>query len=590
MEDTPTRKLTVILHADVVGSTTLVQLNETLAHKRIRDTFRRFSETITSHHGIAHEIRGDALVAGFARGSDAVSASLTFQAENATHNEESPDEIRPVVRVGIAMGEVVIADNTVTGEGVVLAQRLEQLAQPGGIVIQGATYETVPKRLPFNYENLGERELKGFDEPVKVYAVSLRPGATVPGPETQAGSEAATSNLPDKPSIAVLPFVNMSGDPEQEYFSDGVTEDIITDMSKLSSLFVIARNSSFTYKGKMVKVQEVAYDLGVRYVLQGSVRKAGNRVRVTAQLVDNETGQHLWAERYDRDLGDIFALQDELSRKVVAATAVRLSEGERRRLAHRSTENVEAYDYLLRGRDQLLRHTPESNAQAVQLFEKAIELDPGYGVAFGHLAEAYLQQLQLGWVSSSEEALKQALENANRVLVLDSDLGLGYGVRGQIYLWQKRYDEAVVEGEMRVALDPSDAEGIATLAMTHAFTGAPDRALELIAIAMRLDPHYPFWHLHVIALSQMALENYTEAIVALKRAIVRNPDSMPLHMVLAACLALIGEQEAAELALAESRRLTPSLSISFASEQVPYRRPEDRERLLAGLRRAGLEE
>lgn len=584
------RKLTAILHADVVGSTALVQLNETLAHERIRDTFQRFSEAISSYGGIAHEIRGDALLAGFTRASDAVGASLAFQAANAAHNDSLVDDVRPVVRVGIAIGEVVIGDNTVTGEGVVLAQRLEQLAEPGGVCIQSAAYETIPKRLPFNYENLGERQLKGFADPVKVYVVGLRPGAALPKPETRTGSEAATSNLPDKPSIAVLPFVNMSGDLEQEYFSDGVTEDIITDLSKLSNLFVIARNSSFTYKGKMVKVQEVAHDLSVRYVLQGSVRKAGNRIRLTAQLVDGSSGQHLWAERYDRDLGDIFGLQDELSQKVVTATAVQLSEGDQQRFTHRSTENVEAYDSLLRGREQLLRHTPESNAQAVSLFEKAIECDPDYGIAYGHLAEAHLQQLQLGWVDSAEATLQRALENAKRSVALDNKLGLAHGVLGQIYLWQKRHDEAVVEGEKRVALDPGDAEGIATLAMTHAFSGAPDRALELIKTAMRLDPHYPFWHLHVIALAQMTLENYTEAIAALKRAILRNPDSMPLHMVLAACLALVGEQEAAKQALAESKRLHPSLSMSFAAEQVPYQHPEDRERLVAGLHKAGLEE
>ena len=240
------RKLAVILHADVVGSTTLVQLDETLAHERIRDTFQRFSDAISTYGGIAHEIRGDALLAGFARASDAVGASLAFQAANAAHNDSLVDDVRPVVRVGIAMGEVVVADNTVTGEGVVLAQRLEQLAEPGHVCIQSAAYETIPKRLPFTFENLGERELKGFTEPVKVYVVSLRPGASVPEPEIQVGSEAVTSNLPDKPSIAVLPFVNMSGDLEQEYFSDGLTEDIITDLSKLSNLFVIARNSSFT--------------------------------------------------------------------------------------------------------------------------------------------------------------------------------------------------------------------------------------------------------------------------------------------------------------------------------------------------------
>ena len=248
-KDHLSRKLAVLLHADVVGSTSLVQKNETLAHERIQDTFRRFSETISSYGGVALEIRGDALVAEFARASDAVSASLAFQATNATHNEQLSDDLKPVLRIGIAMGEVVIADNTVTGEGVVLAQRLEQLAEQGGICIQGAAYWTLPKRLPFEYQNLGEQQLKGFDDPVSVYAVSLKPGNAIPDPRSKNPSEISIPAIPEKPSIAVLPFTNMSGDTEQEYFSDGITEDITTALSHFSGLFVIARNSSFTYKG-----------------------------------------------------------------------------------------------------------------------------------------------------------------------------------------------------------------------------------------------------------------------------------------------------------------------------------------------------
>ena len=248
------------MHADIVGSTALVHKNEALAHQRIQDTFRRFSETIATHGGIAHEIRGDALVAEFSKASDAVSAAVDFQATNATHNQTLADEIRPIIRVGVAMGEVVVADNTVTGAGIVLAQRLEQLAEPGGVCIQGAAYETVPKRLPFTYENLGEKELKGFDESVRVYAV--REALATSSPESEASTE-----LPEEPSIAVLPFTNMSGDPEQEFFSDGITEDIITALSRISGLLVVARNSTMVYKGEAVDVKQVGREQGVRYVL-----------------------------------------------------------------------------------------------------------------------------------------------------------------------------------------------------------------------------------------------------------------------------------------------------------------------------------
>lgn len=284
MSDYPSRKLAVILHADVVGSTELVQLDESLAHGRIQDSFRRFSETIKAYGGMTQEIRGDALVAEFARASDAVIAAIAFQTENTDSNDQIEDGIRPQLRIGISLGEVIVADNTVTGAGIVLAQRLEQIALPGGVVVQGSVSETVPRRLPFIFESLGEHALKGFEEPVRAFVVKLKPGEQIPESETSADSTRgdAPLELPDKPSIVVLPFTNMSSDPEQEYFSDGVSEDIITDLSKMSGLFVIARNSAFTYKGKASNVPDICRELGVRFALEGSIRKAGNRVRITA--------------------------------------------------------------------------------------------------------------------------------------------------------------------------------------------------------------------------------------------------------------------------------------------------------------------
>ena len=296
------RKLAVIVHADVIGSTTLVQRNEVIAHARIQDAFHRFSAVINRYGGTAHELRGDALVAEFARASDAVSAALAFQADNEEHNQTLRDDIQPVLRVGISMGEVVIADGTMTGTGVVLAQRLEQLAAPGGIVVQGSVSETVPSRFPIDFESLGEKKLKGIEQSVRAFIARLKPDEQVPDSETNAAirkfwtddaHELPTLELPDKPSIAVLPFANMSGDPDQEYFADGITEDIITALSKFRWFFVIARNSSFVFKGQTVDLRQVGRELGVRYVLEGSVRKAANRVRISAQLIDAETGSHV---------------------------------------------------------------------------------------------------------------------------------------------------------------------------------------------------------------------------------------------------------------------------------------------------------
>ena len=353
MEERLSRKLAVILHADVVGSTTLVQKDESLAHERMQDAFQRLSKTTGAYGGIAHEIRGDALVAEFARASDAVCAAVTFQAANTDYNAGIEDEIRPEIRVGISLGEVVIADGTVTGVGVVLAQRLEQLASSRGVCIRGAVYEAVPDRLPFEYESLGEQELKGFIEPVRAYAVNLKSGEAIPPPELRerprrrrivggvialiiilAGGltwwqpwkpefeptsiERMAFPLPDNPSIAVLAFDNLSGDPKQEYLSDGISESIITGLSRIPEFFVIARQSTFSYKGTAVKVQQMAEDLGVQYILEGSVQKSDDRVRVTAQLIDAVSGRHLWVQQYDRQWGEVLALQDDITQQIVA--------------------------------------------------------------------------------------------------------------------------------------------------------------------------------------------------------------------------------------------------------------------------------
>jgi len=372
-------KLRVILHADVAGSTALVQQDEQLAHERIQDAFRHFSGSIERYMGKVLELRGDALLAEFERASDAVTAALAFEVDHTYHLSQLKDDLKPAIRVGVSMGEVVIADDTVTGAGVVLAQRVEQLAEPGGLCITGAIHEALPRRMPFDLENLGEYELKGFDDPVHVYRVELSVGKSIPPPDKSnqqrapqniwrmgvalviialvvaggaaywykskvpqveaASIERMAYPLPDKPSIAVLPFVNMSDDEKQEYFVDGMTEDLITDLSKLSGLFVIARNSVFTYKDKAVKVRQVAEELGVRYVLEGSVRRVGDQVRINTQLIDATTGGHLWAERYDGSLKNVFALQDSVTRKIVTALAINLTDAEQTQTTQNQTEH-----------------------------------------------------------------------------------------------------------------------------------------------------------------------------------------------------------------------------------------------------------
>ena len=455
MAEHPTRKLAVILHADVVGSTALVRINETLAHERIQDAFHRFSKTIESYGGVARELRGDALVAEFERASDAVSAAVAFQAENSEFNTALDDNIRPELRMGISMGEVVIADNTITGESVVLAQRLEQLAESGGVCIQGAAYETVPQRIPFEYESLGEQRVKGFEEPVRAYAVTLKPGEKIPAPESTVASVEMHPELPDKPSIAVLPFTNMSGDREQEYFADGITEDIITELSRFPSLFVIARHSSFAFKAETIDIKEVGDRLGVRYLVEGSVRKAGNRVRITAQLIDAATGNHIWAERYDRNIEDIFEVQDEVTYAIVATLPGQIEKAVAERTGRKRTESMTAYDCLLRGNRHFHRITYEDLLEAKRLYQQAIDLDPQFALAYSRLAAS--NNVIAGMGMESDDTYSETLINAQRGLALDSDDNWCRLTLGWTLLRRQRFDESEEQFEWALALNRNDA-------------------------------------------------------------------------------------------------------------------------------------
>ncbi len=596
MTQSPVRKLAVLLHADVVGSTSLVQKNETIAHERIQDAFHRLSATSSTYGGIAHEIRGDALVAEFARTSDAVSASLAFQATNTTHNEQLSDDIRPMLRIGIAMGEVVVADNTVTGEGIVLAQRLEQLAEPGSVCIQGAAYETVPKRLPFEYENLGEQQIKGFDEPVKVYAVSLRPGGAIPESESLAQPEAETLELPEKPSIAVLPFTNMSGDPEQEYFSDGITEDIITDLSRFRMISVIARNSSFTYKKKTVKVEEAAMELGADYVLEGSVRKAGNRIRVTAQLVDGKTANHLWAERYDRDFDDIFDVQDELTRRIVATISTRIEFDALERAKRKAPTNMDAYDHVLKGRELMDRRSRTLLAEARSHFEKAIELDPEYSHAWTELSGAHLYEWNGAWTASLEESLCRAIECAEKAVLMDQNDGRALSRLGFNHFFNGDLDQAWRLIERALELNPNDVEALSRSGLFLTFMGKNDEAIERLEHSLQLDPFgnsVTEWYLGI---AYFMARRYKEAIGSLKGSRLGLAE---VQAWLAATYAQAGLTEQAKVEGAAYMRAAleemkgndaepPASWIEFLAERGPFLNKDDMDHFVDGLRKAGL--
>jgi TolB-like protein/Tfp pilus assembly protein PilF len=403
------------------------------------------------------------------------------------------------------------------------------------------------------------------------------------------GTDAAPAALPlpDKPSIVVLPFTNMSNDPEQEYFSDGVTEDLITDLSKISSLFVIARHSAFTYKGKAVKIEEVRQELGVRYVLEGSVRKADGQIRINTQLIDTTTNGSLWSERYDRPLINIFSLQDEITQKIVTALAVKLTDSERERLARRYTNNLEAYEYFLRGEEYSYRFTKDAHVQARQMYEKAIELDPGFAWAYAKLG--WLSYIEWGWQwDQNSRPLERAFELIQKAVALDDSQPEPHRLLGTVYLWKKQHNQAIAEAERAITLNPNDAEAYAGLGYILNYADRPEEAIGLVEKAIRLNPHYPVNYLHSLGLAYRLMGRDEEALATYKRALARNPDFLVAHFMLAAIYSELGQEEKAQAEVVELLRLSPGFSLDATRQRIPYKDQAELERLLAALRKAGL--
>lgn len=466
-------------------------------------------------------------------------------------------------RIGINLGDVIVKQNRLYGDGVNIAARIEGLAEAGGICISRNVYDQVKNKLNFGYEYLGKHLMKNISESVQVYRIKMASKSETSDPIVKV-------SLPKKPSIAILPFTNMSGDTEQEYFSDGITEDLITDLSKISGLFVIARNSMFTYKGKPVKVDQVGRELAVMYVLEGSVRKAGDRVRITAQLVDAGTGGHLWAERYDRNLEDIFALQDEVTHKIVSTLAVKLTEDEQEQLERRYTDNLEAYDYFLRGLEELNRYTKESNNQARRLFQQAIDLDPQFAAAFGNMSLTHWLEWSFGWTQDFQ-CLELAMEQAQKAMVLDDSLPEAYRILGNLCLWKRQHDQAIALTEKAITLIPNYADAISQLGNILSFAGQPEESIELVKRAMRLNPMYPVIYLFNLGHAYMLAGRYEEAIEPFTRILHRNPNFHPAHIYLAITYSELGlaaqAQTEADLFIGKSF----SMSWDDWRQRLPYK-------------------
>ncbi len=574
------RKLTAILSADVKGYSRLMGEDEVATVRTITAYREVMATLIHKHRGRVVDSPGDNLLAEFASVVDGVRCAVEVQEELRSRNAELPENRRMEFRIGVNLGDVIVEGERIYGDGVNIAARVEGLAEGGGISISGTVYDQIESKLALGYEFQGEHTVKNIKKPVRVYRVRMEPETAVPKMKGE-------PELPDKPSIAVLPFVNMSGDPEQEYFSDGITEDLITDLSKISGVFVIARNSVFTYKGKPVKIQQVSEELGVRYVLEGSVRKAGARVRITAQLVDGKTGGHFWAERYDRDLEDIFALQDEVTREIVSVLAVKLTEDEKERLMSKDTHNMEAYDHFLRGLEYHNRFTKEANVQARQMFEKAIALDPEYALAHSLLGWTHLLEWSFGW-SQDPQSLEDALEWAQKAIALNDSLPEAHCLLGAVYLWKRRHEQAIAEVEKAIALDPNHADGFEKLADALSWAGRPKEAIGLVKKAMRLNPVYPVWYLWNMGHAYFLTEQYEEAIAALKRVLNRNPNFYPAHFYLAASYSELGRKDEARAEVAELQRKWPECSLENARLRLPYKDQAVLERLFDAQRKASL--
>jgi adenylate cyclase len=576
------RKLAAILSADVSGYSRLMGEDEVgtiqtlTAHRAVTDSL------IQQHHGRVVNTAGDSILAEFASAVDAVQCAVDIQHALKANNADLSLTRQMEFRIGINVGDVVVRGEELYGDGVNIAARLQALADIGGVFISGTVYDQVKNKLALRYEDLGQQMVKNIAEPVRVFRVAIEvpsplvgegqgegavqdsasqkakvkgqkakvedrrrmrltrqilvglvliagviaavhyiPFSAFRNPQSPIRNQAALP-LPDKPSIVVLPFVNISKDPEQDYFSNGITEVLTSDLSRISSLFVIARNTAFTYQGKAVNVQDIGKELGVHYVLEGSVQKAGEQVRIVAQLIDTTTGSHIWSERYDRSFKDIFALQDEIVQKIVTTLKLQLTLQEQGWIVRKRTDNLEAYDYVLRGVDYFWRSTKESLAQARQMYEKAIALDPQYAEAHAWLGVTYYREWIWRW-SADPQTLERALTLAQRATALDDALPVAHSLLGLSYVRKQQYDQAIAEGERAIALDPNNADSYAWQAEVLNVAGRSERALKMVEQAMRLNPRYPFYYLTQLGVAYHLTGRYAEAVATMKEAINRSP-------------------------------------------------------------------
>lgn len=579
-EERARRKLTAILSADVKGYSRLMGEDEVGTVQLLKEYRKIMAQFIQQHRGRVVDAPGDNLLAEFASVVDATECAVKVQEKLNLLNSDLPENKRMEFRIGINLGDVIEDDERIYGDGVNIASRVEGLARGGGICVSGSVFDQIEGKMPLDYEYLGEQTVKNIRNPVRVYRIYVK--------SEKIFVIEREPELPNKPSIAVLPFDNMSGDSTKEYFSDGLTEEIITGLSKIPDLFVIARNSTFTYKGRPVKVQQVSRELGVKYVLEGSVRSAGERVRITAQLIDGTTGHHLWAERYDRQMKDIFAIQDDITMQIIVALQVKLTEGEQARLWAKETDNLEVYLGFLKASEHFIKFNKDSNILARQKYEELIDLEPEFAAAHGALSATYFVEPWFGWTDSPQQSIAKAFEHSQKSLALDDFNAWAHAIMGTCYLIMQQWENAIAEGERAVALGPNMADTHALVAMTLKSVGRVDEALAMIEKAIRLNPMAPEWYLHELATHYRLLGRYEEAIAVLKQNLDHNPDYVMSRINLTATYSMAGKLDQARAQAKEVLRNIPDFSAEQFMKGFPYKDQKIIDDFIDNLCKAGL--
>jgi len=583
------RRLAAILAADVAGYSRLMGADEVGTARTLREHRAVTDALVSKHGGRIVKTTGDGVLLEFPSVVDAVECAVAVQVVMAERNEEVPVERRMLFRIGINLGDILIEGNDILGDGVNVAARVEGVAEPGGICISSSAYEQVRGKVTVEFADLGEQRLKNIDRPVRLYAVRASSFPT----ETAVKSSAQADKphpLRDKPSIAVLPFQNMSGDPEQEYFADGIAEDVLTTLSQIQELLVIARNSSFVFKGQARDIREIGRILGVRHVLEGSVRKAGNRVRLAAQLIDSLNGSHVWADRFEGDLDDVFALQDRITQDIVTALEVRLTFGEQARVWRKRSGSPLVYEHFLKGRNLYLNFAKHTHAQARSEFERALAINPAYAPALLQLGFTLIDQVRFGWAEDQATTYEAALQCAARDLAADPNSFMAYMTVGYARLFQRRHEDALVAGEKAIALGPNSSDVYHMAGMFHEYAGDFRKAAQYEEQAQRLSPLRRNESMMDEARARFHLGDLTAARDIASRVLVEKPRWLTAQTVLVAALWNLGSSEEARLTVRKMLANHPNLTASRWAQGLPYRHKKDLDALITPLRLAGLPE